>query len=324
VSGGVSSLVGSASARARRFSRWWPTLRPWLVAAFLATVTLVLVSVARDVPWAQVAMTLREYDAPTLAVAGGLAILGHLIYGTYDLLSARYVRHALHWPQVMAVALVSYAFNLNLGALVGGAGMRFRLYSRLGLGAGATSRVTAFSVFTNWLGYAGVLGVALAAGAIAPSHAWPGTGALRFLGGLLLGAALVYPLLCWRSRRRTIAIAAVAVRLPSVRLALLQLAASASHWVTMAAVVWVLLPERLPFLMVVGVQLFSSIVAVVVHVPAGLGVIEGTYVLLAGDRLAPVSLITALLAFRALYYLAPLAVAAGMFAAYEVRLRPRS
>jgi uncharacterized membrane protein YbhN (UPF0104 family) len=35
---------------------------------------------------------------------------------------------------VMQVSFTSYAFNLNLGSLVGGIGFRYRLYSRAGLG----------------------------------------------------------------------------------------------------------------------------------------------------------------------------------------------
>jgi hypothetical protein len=34
----------------------------------------------------------------------------------------------------MGVTFISYAFNLNLGSLVGGVAFRYRLYSRLGLG----------------------------------------------------------------------------------------------------------------------------------------------------------------------------------------------
>jgi uncharacterized membrane protein YbhN (UPF0104 family) len=35
-------------------------------------------------------------------------------------------------PRVMAIGIVAYAFALNIGAVVGGAGFRLRMYTREG------------------------------------------------------------------------------------------------------------------------------------------------------------------------------------------------
>jgi uncharacterized membrane protein YbhN (UPF0104 family) len=41
----------------------------------------------------------------------------------------------------MLVSFICYAFNLTLSTWVGGIGMRYRLYSRLGLPGGTITRI---------------------------------------------------------------------------------------------------------------------------------------------------------------------------------------
>ena len=64
----------------------------------------------------------------------------------------------------MAVNFISYAFNLNLGALVGGVAFRYRLYTQLGLKLGVITRVLSLSMLTNWLGYVAALPVSCCCG----------------------------------------------------------------------------------------------------------------------------------------------------------------
>jgi hypothetical protein len=71
----------------------------------------------------------------------GLVIVSYLIYGCYDLLGRAYCGHKLAKRQVMLVSFICYAFNLTLSTWVGGIGMRYRLYSRLGLPGGTITRI---------------------------------------------------------------------------------------------------------------------------------------------------------------------------------------
>src|SRR4029453_7843 len=98
-------------------------------------------------------------------------------------LGARTPGPPLPRPRVMAIAAVSYAFNLNFGALIGGVAFRYRLYSRAGLDNPTITAVLGVSVATNWLGYL------LLGGAVALWHPlelpedWRiGSTALRALG----------------------------------------------------------------------------------------------------------------------------------------------
>jgi uncharacterized membrane protein YbhN (UPF0104 family) len=75
----------------------------------------------------------------------------------------------------------------------------------------------------------------------------------------------------------------------------------------------VLLQGRIEYATVLSVLLIAAVAGVITHVPAGLGVLEAVFVALLSQRIAPDTLLAALLAYRAIYYLAPLAAAAALF-----------
>jgi uncharacterized membrane protein YbhN (UPF0104 family) len=104
-------------------------------------------------------------------------------------------------------------------------------------------------------------------------------------------------------------------------MALIQLALSTLNWLTIAAVIHALLLQALPYPTVLGVLLVAAIAGVVTHIPAGLGVIEAVFIALAGGIVPRGELLAALLAYRALYYLAPLAVAIVVYLLLEARAR---
>lgn len=309
-----------ADAPAPPAPRWWQSqrLRRALLPAFALVVLALLASHARDVDWAGAWRALRGYDARTLALAALLAAGSHALYGCFDLLGRGYTRHGLRAGAVWTTAFVSYAFNLNLGALVGGFGLRLRLYSRLGLRPGVIGRVIGLSLVTNWLGHAAAGGAVLLAGAITLPPGWPLHGtALRLFGAALLAGVAGYLALCMFSRRRAWTLRGHRIELPPTPIALMQLTLSTLNWSLMGATLFVLLGERVPYPSVLGVLLLAGIAGVVTHIPAGLGVLEAVFVTLLAGRLPQGTLLGAVLAYRALYYLLPLAVAVAAYFAIE-------
>jgi uncharacterized membrane protein YbhN (UPF0104 family) len=304
----------------RRTARWMRAGR-WIFGAFLVVVIVLLVRSARSVDWHGVGDAIAGYRVPTLAVAVALAMLSYLIYGGYDLAARRYSGHHLSTRRVLVVAFISYAFGLNLGALIGGAGFRFRLYTHSGLGAAAISRIVAFSVVTNWFGYVVLAGLLFAAGLVMPPHGWPiGPGTLRALGGTMLVATAAYLVACarWHDRLWTVR-HHHRLHLPSLPLALLQLLLACANWLTMAAIVFVLLRQQVPYPEVLAVLLLGAIATAVIHVPAGLGVLEAVFIAMLGRRIPQAELLAALLCYRAVYYLLPLLLAVVLYAVFEAK-----
>jgi glycosyltransferase 2 family protein len=302
----------------------WKLVRRVLALLFFVAVGALLVQQARQVEWAEVGAAMRRADPLALGLAMLLAAGSYLLYASYDLLARRYTGHHLMRRKVVLIALISYAFNLNMGALVGGAGFRFRLYSRFGLPAGTIARILTFSVATNWGGYVLLVGLLLAFDWLPVSLQWKlGSDALRAIGVLMLAAAAAYPLLCRFSRRRSFRLRGHELRLPGWRMALAQVGLSTLNWMTIAAIIHVLLPAGVSYPVVLGVLLAAAVAGAVTHVPAGLGVLEAVFVMALSSRVGTPELLAALLAYRAIYYLGPLLLAVPTYLLMERAARRR-
>lgn len=293
-----------------------------LTVLFFGAVTVLLVSQARTIAWGEVFQVIADYPVTTLLAAGGAATASHLIYSSYDLLGRHWTGHAIPARRVMAITFVSYAFNLNLGALVGGFAFRYRLYSRFGLDNPTITQVLGLSLTTNWIGYLVLAGAVFAAQLVTPPDGWDiGRAALQGLGLALLGAAVAYLLLCAASRRREWTVRGHTITLPPGRLALLQVVLSVLNWLTIGGVLYLLLGMRIDYPLVLGALLMAAVAGVITHIPAGLGVLEAVFLALLGSQVAQGPLLGALIAYRALYYLLPLAIAGVMFFLLESRAK---
>ncbi|RZJ07320.1 MAG: UPF0104 family protein [Rubrivivax sp.] len=293
-----------------------------LTVLFFGAVTVLLVSQARTIAWGEVFQVIANYPVTTLLAAGAAAAASHLIYSTYDLLGRHWTGHAIPARRVMAITFVSYAFNLNLGSLVGAFAFRYRLYSRFGLDNPTITQVLGLSLTTNWLGYLVLAGAVFAAQVVTPPDGWDvGGAALQGLGLALLAAAAAYVLLCAVSRRREWTVRGHTISLPPGRLALLQLGLSVLNWMTIGGVLYLLLGMRIDYPLVLGALLMAAVAGVITHVPAGLGVLEAVFLALLGSQVAQGPLLGALIAYRALYYLLPLAIAGVMFFLLESRAK---
>jgi len=210
---------------------WWPWARRAAVWGFFALIAWLLVRQARAIDWEDVFDAIRALPATALLAAAALAAGSFALYSTYDLLGRHLTRHRLGTGTVMGVTFISYAFNLNLGSLVGGVAFRYRLYSRLGLANHTITRVLGFSMLTNWLGYLVVAGAAFCFWPMALPPEWKiDSEGLRILGAVLLMAALAYLVLCATSRGRAWRVRGHEFRMPGLAMALLQLAMSCANW----------------------------------------------------------------------------------------------
>lgn len=301
---------------------WWPWLKRGATLVFLSLVAWLLVEQGRAIEWAQVFAAVRAYPPGVLLGAVALAALSFGLYSCFDLLGRHYTGHSLRARTVMLVTFISYALNLNLGSLIGGAAMRYRLYSRLGLQVGQITRVMTLSMLANWIGYLFLGGLVFGFYTPELPPGWKiGSGGLQILGFMLLAIAIAYLLLCAFSPRRSFSLRGHEVHLPSGRLALLQVAMGAANWLVMSTLIFLLLQQKIAFPAVAGVLLVAAVAGVIAHVPAGLGVLEAVFVALLSHDLPKHELLAALVVYRLVYYLVPLAIAAVLYLVTEARAR---
>ncbi|AYQ27735.1 MULTISPECIES: lysylphosphatidylglycerol synthase domain-containing protein [unclassified Polaromonas] len=302
--------------------RWWAWLKRGVTVVFFALVTALLVSQARTIEWGQVLTSLEDYPVTAAWGAVMLALASFTLYSCFDLLGRHYIGHTLPTPTVMLVTFVSYAFNLNLGSLVGGVAFRYRLYSRLGLRTGAITRIMSLSMLTNWMGYLLLAGLVFTLRPPTLPPGWPITSEhLRLIGFVLLAVAAGYLAICAFSRRRTLGLRGHEIELPSLRLAALQLVMGAGNWLIMSSIIFILLQHRIEFPAVVAVLLLAAVAGVITHIPAGLGVLEAVFVALLSHLMPQAEILAALVAYRVIYYLVPLGVAAAAYLVMEARAR---
>lgn len=301
----------------------WRKAKKILTWVFFIAVAVLLVLYARNVDWEEVWKVIRNYNHTALLAALGLVIVSYLVYGCYDLLGRLYCGHKLAKRQVMLVSFICYAFNLTLSTWVGGIGMRYRLYSRLGLPSATITRIFSLSITTNWLGYVLLGGVIFSIGVVElPSHWYIEDGTLRIIGAVLLVLSAVYLWACAFAKRRHITIKGQKLVLPGWRFALMQMGISSLNWMAMGAIIWILLGQDVNYFFVLGVLLVSSIAGAIVHIPAGIGVLEAVFIaLLAGEHTSQGKIIAALLAYRVLYFFIPLLLALVCYVLLESRAK---
>ncbi|MCU0123497.1 lysylphosphatidylglycerol synthase domain-containing protein [Pseudomonas vlassakiae] len=290
--------------------------------AFLILIPVLLYVLARNLDWNEVRHSLLAYKPSTLAIGLALALCSYLIFASYDLLARSYTGHSLPARQVLPIAFVCYAFNLNFTTWVGGVALRYRLYSRLGLDTPTITRILTLGLLTNWMGYMLLAGSVFALGLVKLPANWAvGAGGLRLIGVLLLAIAIGYLLACGLAKKRTWRWREHEVTLPSLRLALCQVALGASNWAMMALLIFWLLPGETFYPSILGILLISCVAGVVAHIPAGLGVLETVFLALLHGQLGQGTLVAALLGYRTLYYLIPLVAAVLTYLILEKRAK---
>ena len=249
-------------------------------------------------------------------------ILNYAVLTGYDFLALASIGKKLPFWNVVSTSFLAYAFANNVGfAMLSGASVRHRFYSRFGITAGDLARIVISCSMTFWVGLLTLGGLSLAFRSFHQAGGMPASPLLVPIGWLLTAIAPAY-LLLTAIRRSSLKIGNFEVPLPPARLALAQVLISIGDWVLAASVVFWLLPQNsVSFEKVLVAFLGAQILGLASHVPGGVGIFEGLMILLLGTYVDSGTLLSSLIAFRAVYYLLPLSVAILGLVADEVRER---
>ncbi len=312
--------TGSPVTPAReRLGRALPAV---LGLVLFAAALVVLRRELHEVRWHDLTADLLATPTTRLVVAIVLTALNYLVLTGYDLIAFAYVGRRLPLARVMLASFLAYAVANNVGfAMLSGASMRYRFYSRWGVTAEELSRVVFSYSVTFWLGLLALGGLSLATTPLPGALGIPGGAFAPWLGVALLLTTAAYFVAVAR-RRSAIRIAAFELPVPSMRIAVAQLLVSVVDWALAGAVFWAVLPPGRPaFTTVLGAFLAAQLLGLVSHVPGGVGVFEGLMVLLLKPYLPSAQLVPALVVYRAVYYLLPLTLALLLLVGDELHRR---
>ena len=260
----------------------------------------------------------------------GAATLTLSCYGIvtfYDWLAFKYVGRKISHGRVIFAAFIAYAVGNNVGlANFGGTATRARIYSKWGISGKVIAEVVALDTLANWIGF--LLAPGLLFTIFPPplpkrlSLPFPNA---RPIGVIFLILVVGYAVFAaWK--RRPIHFFRWKLPVPRNRLFALQVLVACGDLAFGGFVLRLLLPHipglsLLPFL---GVFLLAQTAGLLSHVPGGLGVFETMILFSLEGTIGGSTVLGALVAYRAIYYLFPIVIALVLFAAFEWRYRHRS
>ena len=226
-----------------------------------------------------------------------------------ELLAIRIIGGGIAWQTGMRASLIGNAIAHNLGmSLISGGVARLEAYRRSGLDNAGVARVLAMVSIAFWLGACTLFGLAVLA---VPD-------VLRLTGlpvaaqyPRLVALAAVLPALGWIGlavRGAPLRWRQLSLPVPRPGVAGLQVLIGVVDLALAGATLWILAPGTLAlghFLAVYSVAIVGGALA---NTPGGVGAFEAIMLLGAGPQKA--SLLSGILAYRLIYYLLPLGLAA--------------
>ncbi|HEX8029912.1 MAG TPA: lysylphosphatidylglycerol synthase domain-containing protein, partial [Vicinamibacterales bacterium] len=250
--------------------------------AGLAVFLLALAVLRRELSQASLGLvkaTLAQVTYSRIAIAMVLTALNYAVLAYSDILAIKSIGRRLQFRMVAAASFIAYAISNNVGfALVSGVSVRSRFYTRWGLSWEEISRVVIAYSTTFWVGLLALGGAVLA---LMP---WPSGPPLLAQAAQPLGWVLFatsFTVIVLALGRRTIRIRSFEWAPPSASIAFRQWLVSLLDWTLAAGVVWALLPpDRVPLGLGISAFVVSQLAGLASHVPGGLGVFEGSMVVL--------------------------------------------
>jgi len=291
-----------------------------LGVALLGVAVFVLHHLLGKYHWRDILERVQAISNTKLLRAAFFTCAGYGCLTLYDALAVRFAGARVPYPRVALISFMGYAIghNVGLNSISGGA-VRYRAYTALGLSAKQIATIIAFGTLTFFLGASVLLGLSLLtnagmSGSVLHVHAWL---ALAAGGVLLVGVGGYLWLVC--TRHAPIRFRKFEIPVPKPRVAFAQIGISCVDMLCATSVLYVLLPREaaIGFFAFAGVYLLALAAGAISNVPGGIGVFEFVLLLLM-PAVPKDRLVGALIAYRAIYYFAPFAIALVLLGAHEV------
>ncbi len=289
-------------------------LRPFLPALVIlglgALALKALHQLTQGISYHDVLATVRHTPVKSLLLSALFTLLSFVALAGYDASGLAYLKTRLPLRVLGLGSFAGYALGntVGMGVLTGGA-VRLRVYGAAGMEPAQVAKLMAFISSGFGLGITGIGALGLLWGArpaasLLPLPVW----ALQAVA--LLGLAVLAAVLAACARGRPLHLFKRSIPLPGFGLALTQVLVSAADIVFAALALWALLPaSHLDFGSFLAFYALAVALSIISHVPGGIGVFEAVMLLAFRDSLKTEQVAGALLLFRAIYYLAPLALA---------------
>lgn len=304
---------------------WLHRFSPFISLGLFALAMVVVHHEIKVYHWQEIKGALFALPPLLFVGACGLTLLGYAVLSFYDRLGLEYAGTKLSYPRVFLVSFLSYAISNNVGyAWLSGGALRVRMYSSWGVPAVAIAKVIVFCGITYFIGAATLL-----AGSyfLAPDLSLLQSEGQRSAIQISILLALFF-LVVWAALvvfcRKPITLKWVSIILPRPWLAARQWVVALIDVMIASLVLYLPLSHfiQVPFSEFVTIFVAAQLLGLLSQVPGGIGVFEGSFLLLASNQFPSSYVLAALISYRAIYFFFPLSLAGVLLGIYELRRLP--
>ncbi|MDP1524882.1 MAG: YbhN family protein [Rhodocyclaceae bacterium] len=271
--------------------------------------------------------SIRDVPGTGYALAALSALLAYIALAWYDRIALIHLnrQQEISWPFIASCSFVTYALGHNLGASVLSGGLvRLRAYGACGLGAGEVAILVALCSFTFAFGTILLTGFVFVVqpdivqplAEMVPRLNLPAP-LVQMIGAIMLGLCALYVLGSWL-HFKPVHFRSVHIVYPRLPVVVRQLMAAPLELIAAAGIIYFVLPEagNPGFIIVLGAFLLSFSAGLLSQTPGGIGVMEAVFLAVL-PSVAPSNVIAALLIWRLMYLLIPLAISLPLVVAFE-------
>ena len=264
----------------------------------------------------------QAFDALSAGQVGAALLLtaaSYLVLTLYDRFALQVIERKLPWRSYALASFLSYTLSHNLGlALLTGGSARYRVYRAAGLSGSEVGSVIALASLSFWNGVILLAGLAaLASTHVLPFFDWGLSLHWLHIAGVAVLTLCLVPMLLRHFGLDAVDIGGWRTPLPRLGQSARMTIVAALDLTAASAALYVLLPasDAAAYPAFFLGYALAVIAALISHVPGGLGVFEAVVIAtVPGDK---AQLLSALLAYRIIYYLLPLLIAALLLAWHE-------
>ena len=260
-------------------------------------------------------------------LAAASALLAYAALAWYDRIALIHLNRQdeISWPFVASCSFVTYALGHNIGASVLSGGLvRLRAYGSCGLNAAEVAILVALCSFTFAYGTVLLTGFVLFVepeivqplATLIPRLDLPAE-VVQAVGATMLGLCALYVLGSWR-HFKPLHFRSVHIVYPRLPVVVRQLIAAPLELIAAAGIIYFVLPEtgNPGFLVVLGAFMLSFSAGLLSQTPGGIGVMEAVFLALL-PSVPPSDTVAALLIWRLMYLMIPLALSVPLIVAFE-------
>lgn len=308
---------------AARPAPWMRSLSPFLWSAVAGAAAYIIWSRLEQIDANQVWAQVQSLTPRAITLAAVSCLASYMLVGIYEALAVqRASGRRLHAFSFLTAWIANpIAHMIGLAAVSGGA-LRYRWYSSVGLSRRQITGIVLLTTLPYVLGITASITTVLLFESKVIAQLLHVPRSLASAAGIAITLALLGYVLLNHFRTQPVRVGALHFSLPGARLTLMQIVFGAAETMLVATVLYLCMPEELQlyWLQFIGAYMLALLLAQLSHVPAGIGVLEASMLVLL-PRIPPGKLIGAMLAYRFIFEFVPLVIALVLLVSREGHAR---